>query len=94
MMQVASCNRHFNYLLVFFFLKTQDHELEQALFVMADGVIMMVTYGTNNRMADDPRCDSKKTQMRKLTIFNRNYVDDPADLRDVLEHLFQVDIID
>ena len=43
-----------------FFLKTQDHELEQALFVMADGVIMMVTYGTNNRMADDPRCDSKK----------------------------------
>ena len=60
MMQVASCNRHFNYLLVFFFLKTQDHELEQALFVMADGVIMMVTYGTNNRMADDPRCDSKK----------------------------------
>ena len=59
MMQVASCNRHFNYLLVFFFLKTQDHELEQALFVMADGVIMMVTYGTNNRLADDPRCDSK-----------------------------------
>merc|ERR550534_2857893 len=50
-----------------------DHELEQALFVMADGVIMMVTYGTNNRMADDPR----------------NYVDDPADLRDVLDHLFQ-----
>ena len=45
---------------VFFLLKTQDHELEQALFVMADGVIMMVTYGTNNRMADDPRCDSKK----------------------------------
>ena len=31
--------------------------------------------------------------MRNLTIFNRNYVDDPADLRDVLEHLFQVDII-
>ena len=42
------------------FSQTQDHELEQALFVMADGVIMMVTYGTNNRMADDPRCDSKK----------------------------------
>ena len=32
--------------------------------------------------------------MRNLTIFNRNYVDDPADLRDVLDHLFQVDIID
>ena len=31
--------------------------------------------------------------MRTLIIFNRNYVDDPADLRDVLEHLFQVDII-
>ena len=44
---------------VFFLLKTQDHELEQALFVMADGVIMMVTYGTNNRMADDPRCDNE-----------------------------------
>ena len=32
--------------------------------------------------------------MGKLTIFNRNYVNDPADLRDVLEHLFEVDIID
>ena len=51
---------------VFPLLKTQDHELEQALFVMADGVIMMVTYDTNNSMAGDPRCDNRKTPINSI----------------------------